>query len=319
MAKVVVAGGGIAGIACACVLQAEGISVRVQDRGRAIGGRMSSRWIDGRIVDAGASYFTVSSPEFAEVVQDWSARGMARAWTRRLDVIRGPAAGLTVGEAGPLRYSAPRGLRSLVADLASRSGITVLQSSPINRITPGLAVDGERVDAAVLAMPDPQAARHLDDTFVAERALVADRPWAPALALLAGWKHRWWAPMDGAFVHDDDTLAWIADDGRRRGDQAPVLVAHSTAEFARPYLAEPAAAGGRLVEALRRLLAIPEAPHWVHVQRWMFARPEQPHDERYFLSDNGIGLAGDGWGEPKIETAWLSGTALGRALVDRLR
>ncbi|SNQ51454.1 putative NAD/FAD-dependent oxidoreductase [Frankia canadensis] len=319
MAKVVVAGGGIAGIACASALRAEGIAVHVRDRGRVIGGRMASRWIDGRIVDSGASYFTVSSPQFAEVVADWTARGMARPWTRRMAVIKGPEAVLIPGEPGPLRYAAPRGLRSLVADLASRAGVSVTQSAPIARIAPGPLVDGEPVDAAVLAMPDPQAIRHLDESLGAERALVAGRPWAPALALLAGWQHRCWAPLDGAFVHDDDTIAWIADDGRRRGDNAPVLVAHSTADFARPRLAEPSAAGPGLVAALRRLLAIPEPPRWVYVQRWTFARPERPHARRYFLSDNHIGLTGDGWGEPKIENAWLSGTALGRAIVARLR
>jgi predicted NAD/FAD-dependent oxidoreductase len=319
VAKVVVAGGGIAGIACASVLQARGITVEVRDRGRVIGGRMASRWIDGRIVDSGASYFTVTSPEFAEVVNDWTARGTARPWTRRMSVISGPNATLTATEPGPLRYAAPHGLRSLVADLASRAGVSVTQSAPIARITPGPLVDGEPVDAVVLAMPDPQAIRHLDEAFTEERALVADRSWSPALALLAGWSHRCWTPMDGAFVHDDDTIEWIADDGRRRGDNAPVLVAHSTAGFARPRLAEPAAAGPALIESLRRLLAVPEQPRWVYVQRWTFARPQRPHERPFHLSDNGIGLAGDGWGRPKIENAWLSGTGLGRAIAERLR
>ncbi len=319
MAKVVVAGGGIAGIACANALQANGITVEVRDRGRVIGGRMASRWIDARIVDSGASYFTVTSPEFAEVVDDWMARGMARPWTRRISVIDGPSGTLAAAEPRPLRYAAPRGLRSLVADLASRAGVSVAQSAPIARITPGPFVDGEPADAVVLAMPDPQALRHLDEAFAEERALVADRSWSPALALLAGWSHRCWAPMDGAFVHDDDTIEWIADDGRRRGDNAPVLVAHSTAGFARPRLAEPPAAGPALIASLRRLLAIPEQPRWVHVQHWTFARPDRPHEQPFHLSDNRIGLAGDGWGRPKIESAWLSGTGLGRALAERLR
>ncbi|MCM3884939.1 FAD-dependent oxidoreductase [Frankia sp. R82] len=313
------AGGGIAGIACASVLQAGGIAVRVRDRGRVIGGRMASRWVDGRIVDSGASYFTVTSPQFAEVVADWTTRGVARAWTRRMAVLRGSDGALVLGEPGPIRYTAPGGLRSLVADLASRTGVPVTQAAPIARITPGPRVDGERVDAAVLAMPDPQAVRHLDDALTAERAMVVDRPWLPALTLLAGWKHRCWAPFDGAFVHEDDTLTWIADDGRRRGDQAPVLVAHSTADYARPRLADPIAAGPGLLVAVRRLLAIDEPPQWFRVQRWSFARPEQCHDRSFFLSDNDIGLAGDGWGtQSKIENAWLSGTRLGHAIIDRL-
>ena len=42
---------------------------------------MASRRVDGRAVDIGASYFTVSDPEFEPVVTDWQQRGLARPWT----------------------------------------------------------------------------------------------------------------------------------------------------------------------------------------------------------------------------------------------
>ena len=51
------------------------------------------------------------------------------------------------------------------------------------------------------------------------------------LALTATFETRTW-DLDGAFVSDDTILGWIADDGSRRGDGAPVLVAHSTSEVA---------------------------------------------------------------------------------------
>ncbi|ORT95770.1 NADP transhydrogenase subunit alpha, partial [Frankia casuarinae] len=82
---------------------------------------------------------------------------------------------------------------------------------------------------------------------------------------------------------------------------------------------DPAAAGPDLVAALRRLLTITMQPSWTYVQKWTFARPDRPHEQPYYLSSSGIGLAGDGWGTPKIESAWRSGTELGRALAARLR
>jgi hypothetical protein len=318
MTKVVVAGGGIAGVACARVLRKAGVAVEVRDRGRVIGGRMASRWIDGRIVDSGASYLTAADPEFRDVVDDWHTRGLVRPWTRSFPVIRGPAAELVEGADGPVRFAAARGLRSLVADLAARAGIRVSQSVPVHLVEPGPVVDGEPCEAVVLAMPDPQALSRLAASLEAEREQLAGRAWSPALALLAGWPHRCWAPVDGAFVHDDDVLTWIADDGRRRGDNAPVLVAHSTAAFAAARLADPPAAARELVATLRRLLGIPQEPAWTYVQPWTCARPDAPRDQEFFLSDGMVGLAGDGWGAPKIETAWRSGTALGRAIVSRL-
>jgi predicted NAD/FAD-dependent oxidoreductase len=279
---------------------------------------MASRWVDGRIVDSGASYLTATSPEFRDVVDDWQARGLARPWTRRFQVIHGPTADLVDGTTGPVRFAAPRGLRSLVADLAARSGIDVRQSTPVRLVEPGPVVDGDPADAVVLAMPDPQARRHLAPALEAERARLTGRVWSPALALLAGWSHRCWALVDGAFVHDDGVLTWIADDGRRRGDDAPVLVAHSTAAFAAARLADPPAAAAELVAAVRRLLAIAAQPAWAYVQPWTCARPEASRDEEFFLSAGMVGLAGDGWGTPRVETAWRSGTALGRAIAERL-
>ncbi|EFC82099.1 NAD(P)/FAD-dependent oxidoreductase [Parafrankia sp. EUN1f] len=318
MSKVVVAGGGIAGIACARELRAHGIEVEVRDRGRVVGGRMASRWIDGRIVDSGASYFTARGPDFLEIVDDWLTRGLVRPWTTRFPVIDGPSRTISAAMPGPLRYAAPRGIRSLVADLAARGGVRVSHSSPVTTVEPGPMVDGEPVDAVVLAMPDPQALRHLAPELHAERAALLGRAWTPVLALLAGWSTRRWSPIDGAFVHRDPTIEWIADDGRRRGDNAPVLVAHSTAQFAAGRLTDPPAAAPALTEALRRLLGIPVEPDWTYVQRWTFARPAAPREQTYFLGAARVGLAGDGWGEPRVESAWRSGTDLARAIISTL-
>ena len=47
-------------------------------------------------------------------------------------------------------------------------------------------------------------------------------------------------------------------------------------------------------------------------------RPVKAHEEPFHLGDALVGLCGDGWGSPRVETAWTSGRALGRALAERL-
>ena len=139
------------------------------------------------------------------------------------------------------------------------------------------------------------------------------------LALTAVWPERAWPDLDGAFVHGDPVLAWVADDGRRRGDGAPVLVAHSTADFAAGRLDDPDAAQEPMVDALRRRLEITAAPTYARVQRWSFARPTKQRDEPYLLGDDGLGVCGDGWhGKSRVEGAFLSGRALGQAIAERL-
>ena len=312
---VAVVGAGLAGAACARALTAAGVRVEVHDRGRSPGGRMASPRVDDRRVDLGASYFTVRDDGFAAVVEDWRARGLARPWTDAFHVA-GPD-GLGALKPGPLRWGAGDGLRSLVADLLD--GLDVRQCATVSAVGPGPHVDGRAYDAVVLAMPDPQALPLLDPALEAERAAVRDGDWEPVLALAAGWDERGWdAAFDGCFVEGSDVLAWVADDGRRRGDDAPVLVAHSTSPYAAGHLADPDAASGELVEALRGILGTVAAPAWSRVQRWTYARPVAAREAPFHLGTAAVGLCGDGWGSPRVETAWTSGDSLGRALAAQL-
>lgn len=306
--RVAVIGAGIAGVACARRLVDAGHDVRVLDRGRVPGGRMASRRLAGRVVDLGASYFTVDDDGFRAVVEDWQARGLARPWTDTFAALA--ADGSREDKTGPVRWAAPGGLRSLVADLAA--GLPVEQEHQVQAVGagPGPTVDGTAYDAVVLAMPDPQALRLLDPASPAA-GLLAGRDWEASLALAAGFPARTW-DLDGAFVADDPVLSWVADDGSRRGDGAAVLVAHSTSDYAAAHLADPDAAGPALVAALRGRLGLP-VPTWSRVQRWTYAKPVGTREAAYGLVD-GIGLCGDGWGRSKVQAAWQSGDALGRAL-----
>lgn len=313
MDPVIVIGAGISGVTCARVLSEAGLGVRVLDRGRRIGGRMASRSVDGRPVDIGASYVTASDPGFVGVVADWRQRGLVHPWTDTFAALTG---GGSETKRGPMRYGAARGLRSLVEDLGA--GLDLESDHAVERVTAdgGLRVDGVAASAVVLAMPDPQGVRVLDDTLPDERAaLTVD--FEPVLALTATFASRSW-DVDGAFLNDDPVLDWVADDGRRRGDGASVLVAHSASEFAAQHLVDPDAATGPMVEALRRNLAVAE-PIQADVHRWTFARPSTGRTERFFLGDRNVGICGDAWSEkPRVEGAYLSGRALGEALAARL-
>ena len=309
---VAVVGAGIAGAACARALLAGGVGVQVLDRGRAGGGRLASRTVSGRRVDLGASYCTARDERFVDVVEDWVGRGVARPWTDAFHVA-GPD-GLGALKQGPLRYGAPGGLRSLVEDLLT--GTSVRLGTTVASVGPGPTVDGTAYDAVVLAMPDPQAARLLDASLTDELAAVQGRTWEPVLALAAGWdERRWDEAFDGCFVDGSDVLGWVADDGRRRGDGAPVLVSHSTSDLAAQHLDDPDAATDAMVHATAAVLGVEQSPAWTVVQRWTFARPADAREAAFHLGAARVGLCGDGWGSPKVETAYLSGRSLGEQLV----
>jgi renalase len=320
-APVVVVGAGIAGVACARELSADGVPVRLVDRGHRIGGRMGAKRLDDRPTDLGASYLTTSDDDFAAVVRDWRSRGLAHEWTDTFTVLAPEAApGSTTG---PMRWGARGGLRSLVEDLAEGLPLEHRAVECVDRDADGrLLVDGAPASSVVLAMPDEQAARLLGPALRAEVPAL-ERPSEPIVALVAWWAERTWdhvAPegrFHGAFVNDDPALSFVADDGRRRGDDAPVLVAHSTPTLAAAHLAEPSGAAPAMLAALQRHLGVP-LPLGTYVHRWSLARPLDERPAPYLLTDGGLGVCGDGWGPTaKVETAWRSGRDLGRALAER--
>ncbi|MGN9813201.1 NAD(P)/FAD-dependent oxidoreductase [Micromonospora sp. BQ11] len=309
----VVVGAGIAGVACAVELARAGIPVAVRERGRVTGGRMASKRFDGRPADTGAAYFTVSDPDFAEVVERWRAAGLAREWTDTF-VAYGPDGRRDVP--GPTRWSAPRGLRSLVEDLARDLPVTV--DRLVHTVEPGPRVDGQPCEAVVLAMPGPQAALLLDPGLAEATRAAQAQEWSPSLAAVLRFPARGWPDFRGAFVNDHPVLNLVCDDGDRRGDAAPVLVAHTTPEFAADYLARASDAGPAIEQAVRDLLALPEPAADVHVHRWTYAKPTAGPGGTYHLDADGVGLAGDAFGKPRVQSAWRSGHDLARALTTRL-
>ena len=304
--RVAVIGAGLSGVACARALRERDIVVDIFERGRAPGGRMASPTLHGRRVDMGAAYFTAKGPAFVAIAEDWVTRGLARPWTDSFNVISPDGPDISTG---PLRFATPGGLRSLVRDLLP-DGVQL--ESAVD------SLDTLTHDATVLAMPDPQAAR------LAPHAC----EWVdyePVIAVAAGWPQRTWPFADAAFVNDDPDIAFIADDGARRGDGAAVLVVHTTAARARTHLDRPEDAVTPVLTALQRLVDIDARPLWTHAHRWTFAKPAGTHGDAEFglstAAGRRLGICGDAWcpsGAPRVESAWLSGNRLGAALAAAL-
>jgi renalase len=291
---VIVVGAGIAGLACARELVDAGVPATVRERGRVVGGRLASKRFDGRYADIGAAYLTADDPAFAGRVESWRVGGLLRPWTDTLRVYDG--AGPPRTASGPLRWAAPGGLRSLAEDLARELDVEL-----------GHEVAAlPAADAVVLAMPGPQA------LAIAPLDAARRQVWSPALTAVLTYPERSWPDFAGAFVNNHPVLATVCDDGDRRGDRAPVLVAHSTAAFARPHLTDPDRAAGQLEEAVRDLLGVPAAVS-TRVHRWTYATPAPGSGG--FAVEGRTYLCGDAFGRPRVQTAWLSGRAVARAIL----
>jgi renalase len=273
---VVVVGAGIAGLACARELTSAGIPARVLERDTVVGGRLASERLGGRPVDTGAAYVTADDPAFLGRLQSWRIAGLAHPWT---DTFQGQHG------SGTMRWSAPGGLRSLAEDLAADLDVTL--GAEVTELP--------EADVVVLAMPGPQALR-------ITRLAAAEQQQRTAVLT---YPERTWDDFHGAFVNDDPVLTTVCDDGDRRGDRAPVLVAHSAAGFT--------GSGAEMAAAVGALLGIAGEPGVV-VRDWPFATP-RPGAEAY-ANDGKVFLCGDAFGRPRVQTAWQSGRAVARAIIE---
>jgi predicted NAD/FAD-dependent oxidoreductase len=310
-ADFLVVGGGISGLACARSLLDAGRSVLVRER-EDLGGRVKTVDINGRPVDVGAAYFTANIPAFSEVVDGWVDLGLVRPWTDTFHVATPD--GMSGTRTGPMRYVAPAGLRRITEHLAT--GLDVELHSEVERVGVSAQVDGSTYAGVALALPGPQALAVMDEPLQAELA-ASVAAWEPCVVVVLEFEKRTWPELDAVFVNESVVLTFVVDDGRRRDDDLAQLVAYVSPVFSAAHRALPARVVDPVLEELRLTLGVTAAPTNVEVFAWPHAKPRRPASQPYFLESNRVGLCGDGWHSPsRLESAYLSGRALGRALAD---
>lgn len=312
--EVVVVGAGVAGLTAARSLADTGHRVTVLDKGRRVGGRLSTReFADGGRADAGAQFFTVRSDDFARAVTQWQAAGLVHEWCR----------GFSSND-GHSRYAVRGGMSALATDLAG--GLDVTCSVHVEQIR----VEADRVivtwpeahghgagrvvaDAVVVTTPVPQASALLGGDVV-----VPSISYLPTLSLMVALDRDVdISPSGGLQLGDDPILSFVGDNQAKGTSASSVITFHSTSDFAAPRLDDPISSiSGRLLRAARPYLQGASVLE-TQLQRWRYATPAEVFPERTFTTEGGrIVLAGDAFGGPKIEGAFLSGMAAA-ARIDR--
>ncbi|SEL78579.1 NAD(P)/FAD-dependent oxidoreductase [Halomonas daqiaonensis] len=334
-------GAGIAGLACGQALHSAGLAVRLFDKGRGPGGRMSSRHLPGAVVDLGAQFFSVRDPAFRRRVTGWQEAGHVDLW---------PDAFWQVTETGWKRHR----------DNVERFIGTPRMSAVTRRLAEGLeVVTGTRIERleeqagqwwlvdqhqqrhgpfaqVVIATPTPQAAALLaeHEPALAETCeAVIQRPcwtaWAcfdSPLPSLPGVDDDWQAVrLDPGHDRAADPLRFVTRNDHKPGrhGQGESLSLLARLEWSEAHREQEAEAVARqLLDAFRERLpqgvTLPE-PSDLGAHLWRYAQPDvfaagEAVNLDYRRSSSGLALCGDGWRGPRVEDAWLSGHHLGEAL-----
>lgn len=320
-ADVIVIGAGMAGLTAAGELAQKGVSSILLDKGRAPGGRMATRTVQGARFDHGAQHFSARSDVFKQRVEQLRKAGIVTAWYEAeswTDPDRGVESRL-VGAGGMRRIP-----EHLAAGLELRNSIEV---DRIELTDDGVTVFADATQiatgsAAILTPPVPQSLGLLQSSRMRPGPRLLARLesviYNPSLTVMATLDAPSALP-DGHLAQASSDVAWMADNQHKGTSQVPAVTIHSTADFARAHLDDaPEAWAQRLVAQAAPHLSgrvVAAKPH-----RWRYAEPQTTFEIGAARVDAGIPvvLAGEVFAGAKVEGAFLSGLAAAEVALEYL-
>ncbi len=321
--RIGVIGAGMAGAAAARALHDQGHAVEVYEKSRGVGGRMATRRTDAGQWDHGAQFLQARDARFARQVADWRARGIAAEWRPRMLKV---AADVQDGRSTePQRLVGVPSMTALARDvlegIALRCGVRIAGLSRSDGrwqlFDEQQVLVGEH-DVVLLAVPPAQAVPLLGASpRLQQRAQSTSMQpcWTVMLRLAA--------PLPLAFDAarlDTGPLAWFACDDSKPGRAAQGLhwVLQARGEWSVANLqTAPEIVCAELIDAWREALGrIEPIVVTALAHRWLYALANALDGAEYaYDADCGLGLAGDWLRGPRVEDAWLSGSALAGAVL----
>lgn len=306
---VLIIGAGIAGLAAARRLAEHGCAVTVVDKARGPGGRMATRRIGGLRFDHGAQYFTAVSPRFRAAVSEWERAGEVHEWFR-LD--------------GKARYRGAQGMNGIAKHMAA--GLDVqpgVHAEQVNFDAGQWLIRAKsggtyRAEALLLTAPVPQALELLGPLAEGLPQTVRAIRYFPCFALMLALEDEASVPAPGWARPTSGPLSWVADNHTKGISAGPgALTLHTTPEFSRAHFDEaPEQVAARLIDAASPWLRGARVREW-QLHRWRYSLVSTPGPEPCVLlrAPGLCALAGDAFGAPRIEGAFLSGYAAAMALL----
>ncbi len=324
---VIVIGAGLAGLVAANTLLASGRRALVLDKGRTVGGRLATRrmaGVDGRTarLDHGAQFFTVRSPDFAEIVHDWRRVGLVREWCRGFD---------NAGDGYP-RYCAEAGMNTiakyLAASLDVMCGVSIRAVAGNDGALSVLTEDGQRWESntVLLTPPVPQSLVLCQNGWLPipedVEAELEKVTYAPCLALLVTIDGRSDVPQPGGLqlsVDEDEVFSFVADNAMKGISEVGALTFHvNDAVSIERFDEDDEETRVYLLSAAKRFVGGANVLD-VELKKWRYARPRVNHPHSHVcvspIDDTQLLFAGDGFLTSKVEGAALSGLAAAETIL----
>jgi len=335
--RVAIIGAGISGLACAKTLENQGCQVTIFDRGRSVGGRMSSRQIEldentTINIDHGAPWFTVTDPRFGRYVRSWIDSNRCKKWeTKGIRIKDGIE--YTIDTEYPKIIGIPN-MNAIGEHLAD--GIDIHTATVVEKVTRQgecwyLHCQGQLLekayDAIVFAMAPEQSARLLlpehDDLKQKIESICSMPEWV----IMTMLESRVEQSISIIETPDDEHFTRLVrcdtKSGRSANNGIQTWVGYAQSQWSKPrYDQDRKIIADQLQQPLlsklidTKVISADVQVKYIRAHRWGASRPAQPIEQRcLFAASDRLALCGDGFGGSSVETAFLSGqAAAGRVL-----
>ena len=326
---VLIVGAGLAGLMAATTLRENGLTARVIDRGRSVGGRLATRRVgENGLADHGAQFFTVRTSTLQRYVDRWRALDLVYVWgTGWSD----GSLKRTISDGHP-RYAVRGGMNKLAKHL--EQGINI----SLDRLVSGIRQENggwELYDSGgnayrgkglIMTPPMPEtlalltaSGAHLsaDDDAALRRIR-----FGPCLCGIHAVNGDVDLPAPGAMQNFQSDVYWIADNQAKGISATRIITSHANAKFSRQNWDASEADIIRALESAVQPFLKPGAQIvQTQVKKWRYSVPLTTHPQECLLAQDlpPLVFAGDAFGgRGRVEGAFLSGIAAGETMAEAL-
>lgn len=320
--KVAIVGSGLAGLTLGHELQDRGYQVRLFDKARGPGGRMSSKRAGEQSVDMGAQYFTIRQQGFKTFLDQKAGADSYGIWEGQFE--DRDEAGQWHPASREARYiGIPRMsaiTRALAADLDITTSHRVVRLEPVGngqwRVL-SEAGNWDVFDAVLMTAPVQQCRDLLkasDRNALAMELSLADYELQPCWAVALQFGDEFSLPVDGGKLNHP-VLGWIANnsskEGRNEPDEDNWWVLHATADWSDQNRdSKPEDVIRKLKETFQGIMSASVEPKQSIAHRWLYAKAGHAGAGSLWWPGHRLGIAGDWLNGGRVEAAWESASDL---------
>lgn len=336
-------GAGIAGLTAGRVLAEAGHQVTVLEKSKGFGGRMATRYAGEDLhsrVDHGITHFSAEGPDFQVLVKELAGKGLVQSWGDRFLYFTGETLLSTDPVQTKTLYTSTKGMNAIARHLARPmdvrlgervNGVTYFGPHRNRKTAWMINLESSQVvevDAVIIATPAPQAWGILNltqdetDTLALIRQ-IDEVTYAPSFSLLAGYKGHQTPDWQGIEC-EDSILDFVSNESLKRGDEwGTVLSVNASQAFSTVHLNSDRDAVERLLlQELQRIAGLwAGTPTWSQIHLWRYSRCRNPLPVPFIERESPeapLALVGDYFNGNTVESAYLSGLALGQAWKKKL-